>query len=196
LIERAIAAATEVIVTDGVAALAVEGVARRVGCAVTSVYASFGGREGLLSAVFECHAPLPVVERLLSTDRQRFADLEAGARAIYTAVFDTVAADTEVLEALFAEILAKPNGIGAQFFRDRVVPRIISTIGGWLRGQIEAGDCVDAPLSLLVPQLIAPISVHLLSRKRLVAAGAVVPDRQTVIDAMTSAFRNAVTPAR
>jgi hypothetical protein len=44
--------------------------------------------------------------------------------------------------------------------------------------------------------LIAPISVHLLSRKRLVAAGAVVPDRQTVIDAMTSAFRNAVTPAR
>jgi AcrR family transcriptional regulator len=194
--ERAIAAATATIMDDGLAALTVEGVARRVGCAVSSVHTTFGGREGLLTAVFECHAPLPAVEHQLMTDPERFADLEAGVRTIYTTVFDTVAGDTPVLEALFAEILAKPNGIGMQFFRDRILPRITAAVGGWLRDQIEAGECIDLPLSLLVPLLIAPISIHLLARPRLIAAGEPVPDRQTVIDAMTSSFCGAVDTRR
>lgn len=189
--DRAIAVATELVVADGVAALTIDGIARRVGCAATSVYAAFGDREGLLAAVFERHAPLPVVEDLLSTDPQRFADFESGVRAIYTAVFDTVAGDTAVLEALFAEVLAKPNGIGMQFFRDRILPRIHTRIGGWLHAQIDAGHCADLPLSLLIPLLIAPISVHMLARPRLTAAGQPVPDRDTVIDAMTSAFCHA-----
>jgi AcrR family transcriptional regulator len=189
--DRAIAAATDLIVADGVAALTVEAVTRRVGCAATSVYAAFGDREGLLAAVFEHHAPLPVVEELLITDPQRFSDFESGVCAIYTAVFDTVADDALVLQALFAEVLAKPNGIGMQFFRDGVLPRIISTVGAWLKEQITAGNCADLPLSLLIPQLIAPISVHLLARPRLVAAGEPVPDRHTVIEAMTAAFCHA-----
>jgi AcrR family transcriptional regulator len=190
--ERAIAAATELIVADGVAPLTVEAVTRRVGCAATSVYAAFGDREGLLAAVFDRHAPLPVVEHMLAADPRRFDDIESGVRAIYTAVFDSVVDDTAVLEALFAEVLAKPNGIGTQFFRERILPRITSTVGAWLNEQIRAGHCVDLPLSLLIPLLIAPISVHLLARPRLLAAGQDVPDRHTVIAAMTSAFCGAV----
>jgi len=190
--DRAIAAATELIVAGGVAALTVEAVTRRVGCAATSVYAAFGDREGLLAAVFERHAPLPVVEELLVADPERFSDFEAGVRAIYTAVFDTVAGDTSVLQALFAEVLAKPNGIATQFFRDRILPRITSTIGSWLTTQIAAGHCADLPLSLLIPQLIAPMSVHLLARPRLIAAGEPVPDRDTVVEVMTAAFCHAV----
>lgn len=193
--ERAIAAATELIVSDGVAALTVEAVTRRVGCAATSIYAAFGDREGLLAAVFDRHAPLPVVEELLATDPPPFADFESAVRAIYTAVFDTVADDTAVLQALFAEVLAKPNGVGTQFFRDRVLPRITSTVGAWLNEQIQAERCADLPLSLLIPLLIAPISVHLLARQRLIAAGKAVPDRQTVIGAMTSAFCSATSTA-
>jgi AcrR family transcriptional regulator len=185
--ERAIAAATDLIVADGVAALTVEAVTRRVGCAATSVYAAFGDREGLLAAVFDRHAPLPVVEDLLAAPRP-FDDFESGVRAIYTAVFDSVVDDTAVLQALFAEILAKPNGIGMQFFRERILPRITSTVGGWLNEQIRAGRCADLPLTLLIPLLIAPISVHLLARVPLTAAGQVVPERRTVIEAMTSAF--------
>jgi AcrR family transcriptional regulator len=185
--ERAIAAATELIVADGVAAMTVEAVTRRVGCAATSVYAAFGDREGLLAAIFDRHAPLPVVEDLLAEPRP-FTDFESGVRAIYTAVFDSVADDTAVLQALLAEILAKPNGIGMQFFRERILPRITSTVGAWLTDQIYAGRCADLPLSLLIPMLIAPISVHLLARPRLIAAGRAVPDRHTVIEAMTSAF--------
>jgi AcrR family transcriptional regulator len=185
--ERAIAAATDLIVADGVAALTVEAVTRRVGCAATSVYAAFGDREGLLAAVFDRHAPLPVVEDLLAAPRP-FDDFESGVRAIYTAVFDSVVDDTAVLQALFAEILAKPNGIGMQFFRERILPRITSTVGGWLNEQIRAGRCADLPLTLLIPLLIAPISVHLLARIPLTAAGHAVPERHTVIEAMTSAF--------
>ncbi|MGH3675199.1 MAG: TetR family transcriptional regulator [Mycobacterium sp.] len=193
--DRAIAAATEVIVADGVAALTVDGVARRVGCSVSSVHTAFGGREGLLAAVFERHAPLPAVEQLMSANPERFTDFESGVRTIYTAVFDTINGQrghTGVLEALFAEVLAKPNGIAAQLFRDRILPRIIANIGGWLTTQIAGGRCADLPLSLLVPLLIAPISVHLLARGRLTAAGAAVPDRQAVIDVMTAAFCTAV----
>src|SRR3954469_5492494 len=46
--ERAVAAAAELIVAEGVGALTVEAVARRVGCAVTSVHTQCGGRGGLL----------------------------------------------------------------------------------------------------------------------------------------------------
>ncbi|HET7666816.1 MAG TPA: TetR/AcrR family transcriptional regulator [Mycobacterium sp.] len=191
--ERAIAAATELIVADGVAALTVEAVTRRVGCAATSVYAAFGDREGLLAAVFDRHAPLPVVEDLLAADPQAVTNFESTVRAIYTAVYDSVADDTAVLQALFAEILAKPSGIGMQFFRERILPRITSTIGAWLTEQIRAGRCADVPLPLLIPMLIAPISVHLLARPRLIAAGQAVPDRDTVIEAMTSAFCGAAT---
>ncbi len=183
------------IIADGVAALTVDGVARRVGCSVSAVHTAFGGRDGLLSAVFERHAPLPAVVKLMAEQPDRFADLESGARAIYTVVFDTVKdqqGGTGVLEALFAEVLAKPNGVGAQLFKDRILPRITENIGGWLASQIHAGRCADLPLSLLVPLLIAPISVHLIARGRLTAADVSVPDRQTVIDAMTAAFCNAV----
>jgi AcrR family transcriptional regulator len=189
--DRAISAATELIVADGVAALTVEAVARRVGCAATSVYAAFGDRDGLLAAVFERRAPLPVVERLLITDPQRFTDFECGVRAIYTTVFDTVADDIAVLQAMFAEILAKPNGVAAQFFRGQILPRITSTVGAWLSERITAGQCADLPLSLLIPLLIAPISIHLLARHPLAAAGQPVPDRHTVIEAMTAAFTHA-----
>jgi AcrR family transcriptional regulator len=195
--DRAIAAATEVMIADGVAAMTVDGVARRVGCSVSAVHTAFGGREGLLAAVFERHAPLPAVVQLMAEKPERFKELESGVRAIYTVVFDTLTEQqggTGVLEALFAEILAKPNGVGAQLFSERVVPRIITNIGGWLTDQIRAGHCADLPHSLLVPLLISPISVHLIARSRLTAAGVAVPDRQTVIDAMTDAFCNAIKP--
>ena len=131
---------------------------------------------------------------MLAADPQRFSDFESGVRAIYTAVFDTVADDTAVLQALFAEVLAKPHGIGMQFFRERILPRIISTVGAWLKEQIRAGRCADLPLSLLIPLLIAPISVHLLARRPLAEAAEPLPDRHTVIEAMTAAFCSAAAP--
>jgi AcrR family transcriptional regulator len=186
--DRAVTAAAELIVAEGVGALTVEQVARRVGCAVTSVHTQCGGREGLLAAVFERAAPLPAVEDMMSAHPDRFAEFTDGVRAIYTVVFDAVAADVGVMEALIAEALAKPNGAVMGLVRERILPRINTTIGGWLHTQIQAGRCADLPSSVLLPMLIAPISVHLIARKRLIAAGKPVPDRRTVIETMTGAF--------
>lgn len=190
--DRSIAVAAELIVAEGVGALTVEEVARRVGCAVTSVHTQCGGRDGLLGAVFERHAPLPTVERMFAAEPQRFADLTGGVRAIYGVILDLADADVGVIEALFAEVLAKPNGAVMRLARERILPRIIATIGGWLATQARAGRCADLPVSVLLPLFVSPISVHLIARRRLVAAGAPVPDRDGVVDALTDAFCRAV----
>jgi len=188
--ERAIAAATELIVASGVGALTLEAVARRANCAVTSVHTQLGGRDGLLAAVFERHAPLPAVEELLAGAAQ-FESFEDGVRAVYTTIFDTVESGGGVIEALLAETLAKPDGVGMALARD-VVPRITRTVGGWLAAEAANGSCRDIELPLLLPLLIGPITVHLVARKRLAAAGVPVPDRAAVIETMTGAFCRAV----
>lgn len=190
--DRAVAAAAGLIVEQGVGSLTVEEVARRVRCATTSVHTQFGGREGLLAAVFERHAPLPAVEQALANEDRSFGSLEAGVRVVFSTVFDALDAGVGVMEALVAEALARPSGVVMQLARERIVPRIVATVGGWLRAEIDAGRCEDLPLSVLLPQLIAPISIHLIARKRLVEWGFDVPDRDTVIDSMTAAFCRAV----
>jgi len=97
-----------------------------------------------------------------------------------------------VLEALIAEALAKPNGTVMRLLRNRILPRITATIGGWLATQIRAGRCAELPLPVLLPLFVSPISVHVIARRRLVAAGLPAPDRDSVIDAMTDAFCRAV----
>ncbi len=194
--DRAVTAATALIVERGVGALTVEEVARRISCATTSIHTQFGGREGLLTAVFERHAPLPLVEEILSARTQPFETFEAGARVVYTAVFDALDSDVGVMEALVAEALARPSGDVMRLARERIVPRILAAVGRWLTGEVEAGRCTPMPVSLLLPQLIAPISVHMLARKHLVAAGIQVPDRRAVIDTATSAFCRAVGTGR
>jgi AcrR family transcriptional regulator len=190
--DRAIDAAAGLIVAHGVGALTVDDVARRVGCAVTSVHTQLGGRDGLLAAVFERHAPLPRVERLIETEPDRFADLAGGVRAIYAVIMSLSDADLGVLEALFAEALARPSGTVMRLLRERILPRISATIGGWLATQVRAGRCADLPLPVLLPLFVAPISVHVLARRRLVEAGLPVPGQDSVIDAMTDAFCHAV----
>jgi hypothetical protein len=70
----------------------------------------------------------------------------------------------------------------------------VRSVGGWLFNEIVAGRCADLPLSLLLPLLIAPLGVHMIARKRLVAADVPVPERDEVIETMTRAFCRAVSP--
>ncbi|GAB3426120.1 TetR family transcriptional regulator [Flindersiella endophytica] len=189
--DRAVVAAAELIAEAGIAAFTIEEVARRAQCAMTSVHAQFGGREGLLAAVFERSTPLPVVEQVLA-DGRPFPSFENGVRAVYAAVFDALADDSGVVEALCAEVLANPGGLVMRFTGEQTVPRIVGVVGGWLTSEIDAGRCRDLPLPLLLPQLIAPVGVHMFVRRRLIDAGVAVPDRDTVIETMTNAFCGAV----
>jgi AcrR family transcriptional regulator len=187
--ERAIAAATELIMSEGVGALTVEEVARRAGCAMTSVHTQFGGRDGLLVAVLEAHAPLPAVERALEGAQGSF---EEAILAVHAIVFDMLEEDIGVVEAFVAEALAKPRGVLMELAQAELVPRIVAGVGAWLTAEIEAGRCRDIPLSLLLPLLVAPISVHSVARKRMVARGLPVPERRQAIETMAAAFCRAV----
>jgi AcrR family transcriptional regulator len=186
---RAIAAAVELIVSEGVGALTVEEVARRAGCAITSVHTQFGGREGLLGAVLEAYAPLPAVERALAGDPGRFDD---AVRAVYAGLFEAMETDIGVIEAFLAESLARPNGLVMTLAQETLVPGIMGGLGAWLEVEIRAGKCRDLPLSLLLPLLIGPIGVHMMARRRMATRGLDVPSREEAIDAMTSAFCRAV----
>lgn len=188
--ERAVTVAAELIVDEGVGALTVEEVARRVECAVTSIHTQFSGRDGLLVAVFEQYAPLPTVAAQIADGDERFQRLESGVRAIYTAIFDAIATDGGVLEALVAEALAKPNGAVMRLVREHTVPRIVDSVGEWLRTQIANGSCRDLPLTELIPLLVAPLTVHLIVRQH----GGDQTDPETAIDTYTTAFCRAVSP--
>ena len=189
--ERAIDAAVELIVRGGVGTLTVEEVARRAGCAIASLYSQFDGRDGLLVAVLERHAPLPAVERVL---RDRPAGFEDTVRLVYTTFFDALTADLGAVEALLAEALARPDGPVMDLAGRLLLPRITTTVGRWLGGAIETGQCRDVQISMLLPLFVAPLGAHVVARKRLLAAGAPVPERETVIETMTAAFCRAVAP--
>src|SRR5215472_13431403 len=148
--ERALAAALDLIETRGLEALTLEEVARRAGCALTSVYAVF---------------------------------------------FDVAVRRGAVGGALFAHAAGRPDGPIADFVRDTIVPRVLASIGGWLKEEVRKGNCRELPQDLMIPLLLGPFALHMLSRSMIERAGRELPDRATVVDTMTEAFCRGVMPA-
>src|SRR5829696_4258894 len=56
--ERAIDAAATLIAEHGLSAVTMEAIANAAGCSQPSLHAAFGGRDGLLAAIFERYSPL------------------------------------------------------------------------------------------------------------------------------------------
>jgi len=191
--ERALVAALDLIETRGLEALTLEAVARRAGCALTSLHTQLGGREGLLSAVFERYSPIAGVERILDNRPERFEDQ---VRAVYGVFFDVAVRRGAVGGALFAHAVGSPDGPIADFVRETIVPRVLKSIGGWLTEEARKGNCRELPQDLVVPLLLGPFALHMLSRTMIERAGGEPPDRATVIDTMTEVFCRGVTAAR
>src|SRR5262245_66106899 len=110
--ERALVAALNLIETRGLEALTLEEVARRAGCALTSVHPQLGGRDGLLSAVFERYSPIASVDRILEDRPERFEDQ---VRAVYAVFFDVAVRRGGVGGALFAHAAGRADGTTADF---------------------------------------------------------------------------------
>src|SRR5262245_57557183 len=72
--ERATRAAAAIVRSDGLGALTLERVATVAGCSVPALHQQLGGREGLLTAIFERYHPLVPVERFLQTPPATFRD--------------------------------------------------------------------------------------------------------------------------
>ena len=184
--DRATRAAAEIIREAGLGALTLEAVAARAGCSVPALHSQLGGREGLLTALFERFGPLVPAERLLTAPPATFRD---GVRAIYGILFDAVAAEPRLLWALLADALARPDGPAAALIRDTVLPRVLGSVGRWLAGEVAAGRCRPLPLPILVQFLGAPMALHAATRE--LVAGlrpADLRSREETIELFTDAY--------
>jgi len=143
--DRALAAAFELIESRGLEGLTLDEVAHRAGCAVTSVHTQFGGRAGLLAALFDQYSPIASVERVLEKRPQRSDDQ---VRAVYEASYDVAIRRSAVGPALLASILGRPEGPIGAIARRTVMPSVLEHIGGWLVEEAGKGNCRELPPSL------------------------------------------------
>lgn len=187
--QRAVEAAARVIHEQGLAAATLETVAAAAGCSVHSLYATFGGRDGLFTAIYESYSPLLEIERLLTLSE---GDLEQTARGVYRAFVTSLGRQPQVARAMLADAFSRPDGAAGRLVQ-RYFPRALHSIGGWMAAEVAAGRVRDVPIVLLIHQLIGPLVVHLLSRPMLPPGEvAAVPDMEQVCQEFAQAFVRAV----
>lgn len=188
--ERATEAAADLIEAGGLAAMTLEEVAARADCSLRALHTQLGGRDGLISAVFERYSPLPPIERVLA-DRPR--SLEAGVQAIYRNILDAISARPGLLRALIAEVAFRPDGPTAQYLRDSYLPRALSAVIPWLEHHVQSGDIRRIPAPLLLKLLVGPMLAHALLGSALASmSSAEQPNSDDLCDALTGGFIRAV----
>jgi AcrR family transcriptional regulator len=191
---RALDAAAELIESAGLAAITLEAIAVRARCSVNTLYTTFGGRDELLRTLFERHSPLLAIEDFFDGDHQ---DLPTMVRNLYGVITESLSQEPQVASAVLAEALARPDSPAIQNLLSHNAPRLLASIGAWLSSEITAGRIRDLPLPLLIQQLIAPVTMHMLVRPATPALpGLHLPDLGTVCDTFTETFVRAVTPTR
>ncbi|MEU5859238.1 TetR/AcrR family transcriptional regulator [Nocardiopsis dassonvillei] len=162
--ERAVEAAGGLISEQGLAAATLEAVAASAGCSVHSLYATFGGRDELLRAVFERYGPILDLEAVLSGPA---GDLADRVRAIYRLLGKAFSREPRVLPAMLADVFARPEGPTSDLLVRFFFPRLLAGLGGWLAGEVAAGRVRDLTVPLLIQQMLAPIAVHCMLRPAL-----------------------------
>jgi AcrR family transcriptional regulator len=188
---RAVEAAAALISAGGVASATLDAIAARADCSVHSLYAVFGGRDGLLAAVCERYLPPLDLEGVVAGSSA--ADLTETVRAVCRALAQLYLREPRVLPAVLAETLARPAGPGAGVLIEHGALRMIAVLGRWLDAEVAAGRIRDLPRALLIQQLISPISVHAMMRPGLTNFPQVaLPDLQESCDVLADAFVRAV----
>lgn len=187
---RALDAAAELVSTSGLAAATLDAIATGAQCSVHTLYMTFGGRDELLRALFERHSPLLDIEDFFD---EKHDDLPATVRRLYGLIVGILDREPRVAPALLAEALARPGSPATQNLLRHNAPRLLGSIGAWLTSQIEAGRIRDIPLALLIQQLIAPVTVHMLVRPAVPQLPELeLPDIDTVCGTFTETFLRAV----
>lgn len=155
--ERAVTAAAELISRHGLASATLERVADSAGCSVPSLYATFGGRDHLLQAVYERYSPVLDIESVLEGPRD---DLAGTVRAVHRLVREGLDREPRVVPALLADSLARPSDPAVQAVRQHALLRLMDSIGRWLSMEIAAGRIRDLPPLLLAQQMVGPLLLH------------------------------------
>ena len=192
--ERAVKAAADLIRRDGIAALTVESVALKARCALPTIYAQFGSRNGLLTAVFERHVPIFAVRDALDDvppgDEEAFG---ATVSRAYRVILDAVGGDRELFRALLAEALRDPSGEIDEFLVSRYVPAVASHIVPWIERHIALGVIRRIPIVLVLHQFIAPVLLHTATRPLIAGTGIFpLPSLEDTCDELAGMFVRAV----
>ncbi len=187
--ERAVYAAGRLIGERGLGSVTLDSVADKAQCSLPSLHTTFGGRDGLLAAVFERYSPLLDLERLAENPP---ASLESTVRTIYRALITAFSSEPRVMPAMLSDVFARPGGPGSQMFQANF-PRLFSCFGALLLPHVDAGRLRPLPLPLLIQQMLGPMIVHLALRPVLEPSAAIeLPDLDHSCDVFTDAFLNAV----
>ncbi|MFE9848330.1 TetR/AcrR family transcriptional regulator [Streptomyces sp. NPDC005576] len=188
--ERAVEAGAALISDNGLGALSLERVAAAAECSVHSLYAVFGGRDGMMQAIFERYGPFVNIEAILATHP---GDLRSIVRSIYAHLAEVVGLEPRVLPAILAEVLARPGDDATRALARHMVPRLYASIGEWLASEVAAGRVRDMPLIALIHQMSNPLLMHLLLRPALeLVPGLDLPSVEEMCDAFAEAFVRAV----
>ncbi|WEH41752.1 TetR/AcrR family transcriptional regulator [Streptomyces sp. AM 2-1-1] len=188
--ERAVEAGAALISDNGLGALSLERVAAAAECSVHSLYATFGGRDGMMQAIFERYGPFVNIEAILATGP---GDLRSTVRRIYAHLSEAVGLEPRVLPAILAEVLARPGDDATQALARHMVPRLYASIGTWLASEVAAGRIRDLPLIALIHQMSNPLLMHLLLRPALELVHDLdIPSVDEMCDAFAEAFVHAV----
>ncbi|MBS4730159.1 TetR/AcrR family transcriptional regulator [Mycobacterium sp. SM1] len=190
---RALDAAAALISASGLASATLEAIAAQAQCSVNSLYAVFAGRDELLRAVFERHSPLLDIEDFFDTTH---GDLRSTVRELCGLIAIRLNSEPRVAPALLAEAVNRPGSPAIQNLLQHNAPRLLASIGGWLRGEVDAGRIRDVPLPLLIHQLLAPVVIHMLLRPAIpTIPGIELPDIDTTCDTFADNFVRAVAAA-
>jgi AcrR family transcriptional regulator len=158
--DRAIDAAAKLISEQGLASVTLEAIASAAQCSLPTLHVTFGGRDGLLTAIFDRYSAILDLERLMA---DRSASIEETTRSVYRTLVGAFEREPIVLPALFADVCGRPKGPGQRVLAAHS-PRIFATIGTWLTEEIQAGRIRRLPLPLLVQLLFGPMILYMLTR--------------------------------
>lgn len=185
---RAVEAGARLVSAQGLATVRLEAVAAAAGCSVPSLYAVFGTRDELFAAIYEQYSPLRDLIRLCADPA---ADLEQTVTDFYRTMFVSLTREPRVATAMLADLLANPQGPTAQIFA-RYFPQALSSVGGWLQAQVQAGKIRDLPVPLLLQQLMGPLLAHLLMRNALGGAADQAAELERTCSVFAAGFLRAV----
>lgn len=190
---RAVEAGARLISAQGLATVTLEAVAAAAGCSVPSLYAVFGTRDELFAAIYEQYSPLRDLIRLCADPT---AGLEQTVADFYRTMFVSLTREPRVATAMLADLLANPQGPTGQIFA-RYFPQALSSVGGWLQAQVQAGQLRDLPVPLLLQQLMGPLLAHLLMRNALPGAADQAAELERACSVFTAGFlRGVAAPGR
>lgn len=152
--DRAVEAAARLYGGHGAGEVTLERIASVAGCTVQSIQMQLGGRDGLLTAVFDRYSPLGRVEAALADPPE---GLQPTARLLYGHVLDALLGEPPVMAAMFAEIASHPNGTLAAHVKENYAPRFARLMTDWLAPYRKSGVLRPLPGETLLSLFAGPV---------------------------------------